>query len=57
MKYLNLYYQLAKDDPAGRAMRKANQNINALNQNKDPNNKAKFDVDNAVNYKGGNNNG
>ena len=57
MKYLNLYDQLAKDDPAGRAMRKANQNINALNQNKDPNNKAKFDVVNAVNYKGGNNNG
>lgn len=57
MKYLNLYDQIAKDDPAGRAMRKANQNINALNQNKDPNNKAKFDVDNAVNYKGGNNNG
>lgn len=57
MKYLNLYDQIAKDDPAGRAMRKANQNINALNQNKDPNNKAKFDVDTAVNYKGGNNNG
>ncbi|MBR5296322.1 MAG: hypothetical protein IKU29_00425 [Parabacteroides sp.] len=48
-KYLGLYEQIQKMDPAGIATRKANQNINAVKKNKDNlNNKEKIDTSVAI---------